>query len=385
VFIALQRNKPVAEFILYSIILLWALSRYYWYFNLPDTEVYAEFSNIQFNEYDAILESRMPYYQKLSDAGKAKFIGRLVYIMDKVPIIGREEFEVNTPEKVFILASLTQLTFGFSKPHIPFLKGIVVYPDVFYSKLLKAWVKGLSMGNGMVFLSYNHFAEGYKDTKDTYNLGLHEFAHVLRFQANELSLFDERLSAYFSEWEELGTPVFMQTRTRQEDFFRAYGGTNTSEFFSVCVENFFEVPELFKQELPELYYHLCYLLKQSPLNETSDYIFHEHEIAEANHLLKTDLPIYKLWNSQRELIFIESMDTFIALLGVVAVLIFIGTTTEHQLATLRLLFCTSVIFLGVRAFYYRNIKAVFNKRYGAYFFLKLIPVLAFLVIVFAAG
>ncbi len=375
----------MAEIVLYSIILIWALSRYYWYFELTETEVLAEFSAIQYTEYDAILNTRMPYYHKLSAAGKAKFIGRLVYIMDRVPVIGREGFEVNTTEKVFIASCITQLTFGFNKPHIPFLKGVVVYPDVFYSRLLQAWVKGLSMGNGIVMLSYHHFEDGYRDTSDTYNLGLHEFAHVLRFQANQVSLFDERLSSYFSEWEALGTPVFMQTRTRQEDFFRAYGGTNPSEFFSVCVENFFEVPELFAQELPELYYHLCYLLKQNPLNVSNDYEFDELEIKATNDLLKTDLPVYKQWNLQQELIFIDSVDTFIALMGVVAIGIFIGTNTEHQFATLRLLFCTSFIFLGVRAFYYRNIRAILNKRYIEYFFLKLIPVLAFLVIVFAAG
>lgn len=375
----------MAEIVLYAIILLWALSRYYWYFNLPDKQLVEEYSNLEFNEYDEILSTRMPYYQKLSAAGKAKFIGRLVYTMNKVPVAGREEFEVTTTEKVFLTAGIIQLTFGFSRPNIPFLKGIVVYPDVFYSRLLDAWVKGLSMGNGMVLLSYNHFVEGYQDSADTYNLGLHEFAHVLRFQANDLSLFDERLSTYFEDWEEVGTPVFMQTRTRQQDFFREYGGTNVSEFFSVCVENFFEVPEQFKQELPELYYHLCYLLKQNPLNATNDYMFNEEEIAEANLLIKNDLPIYKQWNSQRELIFLESVNTFIAVLGIISVIMFFSNSTECQFVSGRLLVCSSFIFLSVRTVYYRNPKAVLNKKYLAYFFFKLLPVLAFLVIVFALG
>jgi Mlc titration factor MtfA (ptsG expression regulator) len=375
----------VAEFFLYSIILVWALSRYYWYFRQTSADVVARFSNSQFNEYDAILKSQMPYYAKLSGSGKARFIGRLVYVLNNVPMIGREGFEVNTPEKVFLAAGITQLTFGFSKPHIPFLKGIVVYPDIFYSRLVDAWVKGLSMGNGMVFLSYSDYVEGYRDTEDTYNLGLHEFAHVLRFQANEISLFDERLSAYFTEWEELGTPVFMQTRTREEDFFRAYGGTNPSEFFSVCVENFFEVPQLFKQELPELYYHLCYLLKQNPLNEKNDYGFNEAEIKSANELLETDLPVYKLWNSQRELIFIESVDTFVAVLGIVAIVVFMNASAERQFELGRLLICSVSIMVGVRIMYYRNVKAVVNNRYIAYFFLKLIPFLAFMVMVFAFG
>lgn len=375
----------MAELVLYSIILLWALSRYYWYFKLPDTVLVAEYTAAEFREYDAILREKMPYYQKLSGEGKAYFIGRLKYAMERVPLAGREGMVITTEEKVLINACLTQLTYGFAKPHIPFLKGVILYPEPFFSKLLDAWVKGLSMGNGLVLLSYRHFVEGYEDTRDTYNLGLHEFAHVLRFQANEYGLFDERLSAYFNEWEKVGYPVFMATRSRQQDFFREYGGTNSSEFFSVCVENFFEVPDLFREELPELYYHLCYLLKQNPLNTVGDYAFDEADVKEMNAVYKLNLPMYKLWNSQRELIMLESTDTLVAVLGIVAIGIFIGTTEEHRWVALRLMGCVSFIFFAVRAYYYRSVRSVLNKRYISYFLFKLAPFLALLAMVFAAG
>jgi MtfA peptidase len=375
----------MAEFILYAIILLWALSRYYWYFELPDTVLVAEYSAAEFKEYDAILRAEFPYYQKLSDEGKSYFIGRLKFAMDKVPLAGREGMEITPRVTVLIIACLTQLTYGFAKPHIPFLKGVIVYPEPFYSKILQAWVKGLSMGNGLVLLSYQHFVEGYQDTRDTYNLGLHEFAHVLRFQANEYGLFDERLSAYFSEWEEAGYPVFMETRSRQQDFFREYGGTNSSEFFSVCVENFFEVPDLFRAELPELYYHLCFLLKQDPLNTAGDYAFDEQEVRAVNQTYALHLPVYKLWNSQHELIMLESVDTLVAVFGIVAVACFIGASEEHRWVAFRLLAAVSFIFCAVRTYYYRNIRSVLNKRYLSYFLFKLAPLLALITIVYAAG
>jgi len=374
----------LVEYILYAIILVWALSRYYWYFNWSNEEVYEDYTPDQFARYDLILKEKLPYYSKLSDSGKLNFVGRLIHVMERVPIIGREGINPTESDKVFIAGSITQLTFGFNKPNIPFLKGIILYPEAFYSKLFDAWVKGLSMGNGYVLLSYADFEEGYRDTADTYNLGLHEFAHVLRFQANETSLFDERLSAYFSEWEKAGQPVFMRTRTRQEDFFRAYGGTNSSEFFSVCVENFFEVPELFKQELPELFYHLCYLLKQNPLNTTNDFVFDESEVKEVNQHFKTNLPIYKIWHTQYELIVLESADTFIAVFGIVAGVTLLFTSPEHRNVSFRLLAGSTAIFLLVRWYYYQNIRAIVNKQYLAYFFFKLIPVLAFINIIWAA-
>ncbi|MFZ6013111.1 MAG: zinc-dependent peptidase [Bacteroidota bacterium] len=53
-----------------------------------------------------------------------------------------------------------------------------------------------------------------------------------------------------------------------DNFFRPYACTNVHEFFAVSVENFFERPAQFKNELPELYDILTQLLKQDPLKES---------------------------------------------------------------------------------------------------------------------
>jgi Mlc titration factor MtfA (ptsG expression regulator) len=55
------------------------------------------------------------------------------------------------------------------------------------------------------------------------------------------------------------------TITRGQDFFREYACTNTHEFFAVAVEIFFERPEGFKNEFPDLYNVLVRLLNQDPL------------------------------------------------------------------------------------------------------------------------
>jgi hypothetical protein len=52
---------------------------------------------------------------------------------------------------------------------------------------------------------------------------------------------------------------------------RDYAFVNKEEFFSVCVEYFFEVPEMLKQDKPELFAMLCRMLNQNPLNTTIDY------------------------------------------------------------------------------------------------------------------
>ena len=58
----------------------------------------------------------------------------------------------------------------------------------------------------------------------------------------------------------------------EKSFLRSYGGRNEQEFFAVCVEHFFEVPENFKQKLPDIFFHLCILLNQDPLQKTKDYV-----------------------------------------------------------------------------------------------------------------
>jgi len=370
------------EILLYIAIGLWAVLRYTYFRN--NGRVKAEKVPASFREYDLMLGSRIPYYNQLSAEGKERFVSRMVEVMQVVPMRGREDFEVTKEVRIQLAGCITQLTFGFHQPNMPFLQGVAVYPEVFYSRLLRAWVKGLALGNGIVFISWKDFVEGYADSSDTYNLGLHEFAHILRFQALEASLFDERLSSYFEEWEELGTPVFMRTRNRSEDFFREYGGTNQVEFFSVCIENFFEVPDKFEQELPDLYYHLCYLMKQNPLNKTEDYAFDMDDIREANAKGIEHVPVYDVWNSEREFELWGSFETLIFGSLFFSVIAFLFMSIEAKFITVRLLLICLSIFMVVRWVYYNDYKAVVNRHYIRHIAFKVVPVMGVIALLFKA-
>ena len=71
---------------------------------------------------------------------------------------------------------------------------------------------------------------------------------------------------------------------------RAYGGRNMHEFFAVCVEHFFEAPVEFKNRLPDIYNHLCFLLNQDPSNFSGDYQL-KSNFAEAVNFNKQLVPI----------------------------------------------------------------------------------------------
>ena len=219
--------------------------------------------------YESYLTS-ISYYQNLSITGKAKFVDRLVSLMINKEFDGREELKVMEEMKVLISASAIQLTFGLKEYHLWHYHTIRVYPKEFYSKIMGLRMKGGTSPGGMIALSWKDFKEGYEHPNDKYNLGLHELAHALKLDVTKGDDFDSRFANYLDDWEGIGRREFEKLRDGRTSFLRAYGGTNMHEFFAVCVEHFFEVPEDFKRELPDLYNHLCYLLNQNPTNIEND-------------------------------------------------------------------------------------------------------------------
>lgn len=160
------------ETVFYLVILVAALGRYHWRsreINLPEVDP------DDFATCDQMIRAHIPYYLSLSDQARKRFIHRVLVLYHDLRIEGREDFEVTDEVRVLVCACLTQLTFGFSEPGLPFVKGVLVFPDIFYSRLARNWVKGLAMNNGVVFLSWPDFIKGYEHSSDTYNLGLHEF------------------------------------------------------------------------------------------------------------------------------------------------------------------------------------------------------------------
>ena len=54
-------------------------------------------------------------------------------------------------------------------------------------------------------------------------------------------------------------------RANENHFFRKYAFENMEEFFAVAVENFFERPKQFSEQLPHFYQVLTSLFYQDPV------------------------------------------------------------------------------------------------------------------------
>lgn len=117
---------------------------------------------------------------------------------------------------------------------------------------------------GFICFSWKAFQEGNAIPNDKVNLGLHEFAHALRFNGVRGDETDYFFENYFARWLACAYSEFKKLqRNPTGSIFRKYGGVNINEFFSVAVETFFEAPMEFKAYFPELYVHTSILLNQT--------------------------------------------------------------------------------------------------------------------------
>jgi Mlc titration factor MtfA (ptsG expression regulator) len=210
------------------------------------------------------------YFHQLSDAGKKRFMHRTINVMVNKKFIGKG-IEITEEMRVRLSACIVQLTFGLETYTLPHYDRIYVFPEEYYHPLLKQNLKGGTYANGMISFSWKDFVEGFADPADKYNLGLHEFAHALKLEIKHSEYPDDRFSELFPDWNERGKYELEKMQLTSKPYFRKYAATNSDEFFAVCVEYFFERSEEFRNTLPDLFHHLCWLLNQDPLRTDIDY------------------------------------------------------------------------------------------------------------------
>jgi hypothetical protein len=206
------------------------------------------------------LKSAFHYYQLLSGVEQLMFRKRLALLLKSKWFAGRKGLEVSDSMMLILGATMVQISFGLRRFYFPKFNRVVVFPDVFYSRLFEQNLKGLTVyHSGIVLISWPHFEHGFSNPNDKINLGLHEFAHALY-----LDYYGNRLMKNgFSRWTNVAMIVFDQMQYQLEGhFLRKYAASNIHEFWAVCIEHFFEAPVEFKTELPQLYEATARVLKQ---------------------------------------------------------------------------------------------------------------------------
>lgn len=221
------------------------------------------------NSYDAILQQYIPYYRKLDAAQRDRFLKRTL-IFKSTKHFEFVEMEEEEHMSLLISASAVQLTFGLQHFLMDHFHKIYIMKRDYHFGLFNVPFQGHVSDDG-IYLSWNNFLRSYANYSDGDNVGLHEMAHALayvNFPEHEHDGEDEAFQyRWFKTFTATGREVFNRMQAGEMTMLGSYAATNYQEFWAVCVENFFERPESFKIQLPELYDAICKLLNQDMLKQ----------------------------------------------------------------------------------------------------------------------
>ena len=214
-----------------------------------------------------ILQNEFVFYKNLTQKEKKYFEYRVADFISEYEFIGKESLVVTDQMKVLIAATSTMLTFGMKNYLYEVFKRIIIYPEEYYSTIDEEYHKGeYNPRMRTLVFSWKHFLEGYRIDNDNHNLGLHEFAHALNFQA--LKSNDTSMIIFKDMYTEILEYIHRSEnaeRFMQSDYFRIYAYTNRFEFIAVILEHFFETPQQFKLKFPELYHKVELMINHKSL------------------------------------------------------------------------------------------------------------------------
>jgi len=217
------------------------------------------------NEYAAIIFRVMPYFGKLSDANKLRFLKR-VYNFKKGKSFHFHGLNASEEVEILISAAAIQVSFGLKNYRLSFFKEIYILSDAYQAINAKEMFIGHVSPTG-IYISWKHFVQGFANYADGVNVALHEMAHAFHHEnfIQETGI-DWDFRQDFDKLPSIFGPLMTQAIVERRSYLRGYAFTNFHEFWAVSVEYFFENPQGLKDNLPQLYAILCDTLNQDPLH-----------------------------------------------------------------------------------------------------------------------
>ena len=217
------------------------------------------------NEYSAIICRVLPYFGRLSDANKQRFLKR-VYNFRKGKSFHFQGLNASEEVEILISAAAVQVSFGLRNYRLPFFKEVYILADAYQAINAKEMFIGHVSRTG-IYISWKHFVQGFANYKDGVNVALHEMAHAFHHEnfIQEKGI-DWDFRQDFDKLPSIFGPLMTQAIVERRSYLRGYAFTNFHEFWAVSVEYFFENPQGLKDNLPQLYGILCDTLNQDPLH-----------------------------------------------------------------------------------------------------------------------
>ncbi|MDE3183666.1 MAG: zinc-dependent peptidase [Bacteroidota bacterium] len=221
-----------------------------------------------------ILTKNVSYYHKLDEKNKEKFEEKIKDFLSYVRIDGIDT-TVEDIDRLLVASAAVIPIFGFKKWKYNNLRNVLLYPASFNREefLASGYEKNTlgMIGNGpmqrVMILSKPALRGGFMNKESRANTGIHEFVHLLDKEDGEVDGLPEVLlnRKYNSKWiEQMNKNIGMILQENSD--ISHYGATNKAEFFAVTSEYFFNLPELFKENHPELFELMGLIFNQDPTN-----------------------------------------------------------------------------------------------------------------------
>lgn len=224
-------------------------------------------------EWDALLNEHVAYYQALSPAEKEEFQQRVFHFVNDKTFVGKKT-EIDPLTELLIGASAVIPLFRFPEFIYPGLREIWVYPSTFemptqpggmQQKMFGVVGQGGWLDDKMI-LSKEALLHGYRHDRDGKNVGIHEFLHLVdkidgKIDGNPQALINGTYSYPFLK--QVHQEMYRLRRRKSKTNFDTYAATNPSEFFAVAGTYYFENPKKLAKEFPEIHREMDQLFSQN--------------------------------------------------------------------------------------------------------------------------
>ncbi|HVD99218.1 MAG TPA: M90 family metallopeptidase [Cytophagaceae bacterium] len=209
-------------------------------------------------EWIDVLNKRISYYTRLTEEGKKSFREKISKFLGDAKIIGIG-VDIDNSLRLLVACSAVIPVFHFDGWRYANMGEILVYDGEVPSKekiegILLGQVKPFQTSH-MVLLSKPSLEQGFQlGGGQRSNVGIHEFIHMVDQADGDIdgipnALMPEEL---LKPWTRLMYAEIERMHKGKSDI-NPYGLTNHAEFFAVVSEYFFENPERFKKQHPELF------------------------------------------------------------------------------------------------------------------------------------
>lgn len=229
-------------------------------------------------EWRAWLDAHVPLRARLPEPLRQRHESLVLQFVARIPVIGCAGLEVTDQMRVVIAGHACLLILARGWSAYAHVRQILLYPGAFAARRADASDDGLVHEHTQVLhgesSTLGHVVLSWADVLHPlgfgHNLVVHEFAHQLdqaKGRANGAPFTTASL-ARRQRWAAVMSREFEQHRRNayfgEQTLLSHYGATDPAEFFAVCSEVFFELPQAMRYVHPALYTELSQYYGMSP-------------------------------------------------------------------------------------------------------------------------